>query len=103
MLKEEFRTHTSYSGKSRFMSFPVFVFFLSLGSGLTINKMLETVSLTQFALFAHASAFMYGISVGAFGLMGRISGETLRKEQLPRRDAVSVASVLQDHLSRYLP
>jgi hypothetical protein len=71
MLKEEYRTHTSYSGKSRFMSFPVFVFFLSLGSGLTINKMLETVSLTQFALFAHSSAFMYGVSVGAFGLMGR--------------------------------
>ena len=71
MLKEEFRTHTSYSGKSRFMSFPVFVFFLSLGSGLTINKMLETVSLEQFAIFAHTSAFMYGVSVGAFGLMGR--------------------------------
>jgi len=71
MLKEEYRTHTSYSGKSRFMSFPVFVFVLSLGSGLTMNKMLETVSLGQFALFAHASAFMYGVSVGAFGLMGR--------------------------------
>jgi len=71
MLKEEFRTHTSYSGKSRFMSFPVFVFILSLGSGLTINKMLETVSLEQFAIFAHTSAFMYGVSVGAFGLMGR--------------------------------
>jgi len=71
MLKEEYRTHTSYSGKSRFMSFPVFVFILSLGSGLTINKMLETVSLEQFAMFAHTSAFMYGVSVGAFGLMGR--------------------------------
>lgn len=71
MLKEEYRTHTSYSGKSRFMSFPVFVFMLSLGSGLTINKMLETVTLEQFAIFAHASAFMYGVSVGAFGLMGR--------------------------------
>ena len=71
MLKEEFRTHASYSGKSRFLAFPFFVFILSLGSGLTINKMLETVSLEQFALFAHTSAFMYGISVGAFGLMGR--------------------------------
>lgn len=71
MLKEEYRSHTSYSGKSRFLSFPIFVFVLSLGSGLTINKMLETVSLEQFALFAHTSAFMYGVSVGAFGLMGR--------------------------------
>ncbi|MGQ9586917.1 MAG: hypothetical protein ACUVT7_00840 [Thermoplasmata archaeon] len=71
MLKEEFRTHASYSGKYRFLSFPVFVFILSLGSGLTINKMLETITLEQLAVFAHLSAFMYGLSVGAFGLMGR--------------------------------
>jgi hypothetical protein len=71
MLKEEFRTHTSYSGRRRFFTFPIFVFVLSLGSGLTIDKMLETVTLEQFAVFAHISVFMYGLSVGAFGLMGR--------------------------------
>lgn len=71
MLKEEFRTHTKYSGKGRFLSFPAFVFVLSLGSGLTLDKMLETVSLERFAMFAHLSAFLYGLSVGAFGLMGR--------------------------------
>ena len=71
MLKEEFRTHSSYSGKSRFLTFPIFVFVLSLGSGLTIDKMLETISLEQLATFAHLSAFMYGLSVGAFGIMGR--------------------------------
>jgi len=71
MLKEEFRTHSSYSGRSRFLTFPVFVFVLSLGSGLTIDKMLETISLEQFATFTHLSAFIYGLSVGAFGVMGR--------------------------------
>ena len=71
MLKEEFRTHTKYSGKGRFLSFPIFVFVLALGSGLTLDKMLETVSLERFATFAHLSAFLYGLSVGAFGLMGR--------------------------------
>jgi hypothetical protein len=71
MLREEFRTHASYSGKSRFLMFPVFVFVLSFGSGLTLDKMLETVTLWQFAVFAHISVFMYGLSVGAFGLMGR--------------------------------
>lgn len=71
MLKEEFRTHADYSGKQRFLTFPIFVFILSLGSGLTIDKMLETISLEQLAIFAHLSAFMYGLSVGAFGLMGR--------------------------------
>ena len=71
MLKEEFRTHSKYSGKGRFLSFPLFVFVLALGSGLTLDKMLETVSLERFATFAHLSAFLYGLSVGAFGLMGR--------------------------------
>ena len=71
MLKEEFRSHASYSGKQRFLTFPLFVFILAFGSGLTIDKMLETVSLGQFAMFAHMSAFVYGLSVGAFGIMGR--------------------------------
>ncbi len=71
MLKEEFRTHTSYSGRSRFLTFPLFVFVLALGSGLTIDKMLETVPLKQMGTFVNLSAFLYGLSVGAFGLMGR--------------------------------
>src|SRR4030067_79890 len=71
MLKEEFRTHASYSGKYRFLTFPEFVFILSFGVSLTLDKMLETVSLEQFAVFTHLSAFLYGLSVGAFGLRGR--------------------------------
>ncbi len=71
MLKEEFRSHSSYSGKQRFLTFPLFVFVLALGTGLTLDKMLETVSLEQLALFAHMSAFVYGLGVGAFGVMGR--------------------------------
>lgn len=71
MLKEEFRTHASYSGRSRFLTFPLFVFIMAFGSGLTLDKMLETVPLERFATFAHLAAFLYGLSVGAFGLMGR--------------------------------
>jgi hypothetical protein len=71
MLKEEYRTHTSYSGSSRFLTFPVFVFILALGVSLTLDKLLETITLEQFAVFSHLSAFLYGLSVGAFGLMGR--------------------------------
>ena len=71
MLKEEFRTHSSYSGRGRFLSFPVFVFVLAMLSGLTIQKMTETVPLSQLGTFAHLSSFLYGLSVGAFGLMGR--------------------------------
>ena len=71
MLKEEFRTHTSYSGRSRFLTFPLFVFVLALGSGLTVDKMMVTVPLKQMGTFVNLSAFLYGLSVGAFGLMGR--------------------------------
>lgn len=71
MMKEEFRTHASYSGKRRFLTFPAFVFLVALGTGLTLDRMLEVVSLEQFALFSHISVFIYGLSVGAFGTMGR--------------------------------
>ena len=71
MLKEEFRTHSSYSGRSRFLTFPVFVFILAMLSGLTIERMTEAVPLSQLGTFTHLSSFLYGLSVGAFGLMGR--------------------------------
>ena len=71
MLKEEFRSHATYSGKERFLTFPVFVFFLSTVVGLTLDRITETVTLEELATFSHLSAFIYGLSVGAFGLMGR--------------------------------
>lgn len=71
MLKEEFRTHSTYSGQSRFLTFPVFVFILAMLSGLTLDKMTEAVPISQLGTFAHLSSFLYGLSVGAFGLMGR--------------------------------
>ncbi len=71
MLKEEFRTHTSYSGQERFLTFPVFVFFLSTIVGMTMDRLLGSISLSQMVLMTQLSAFTYGISVGTFGLMGR--------------------------------
>jgi hypothetical protein len=71
MLREEFRSHATYSGAERFLSFPFFVFFISAIIGLTLNRISETITLEELATFAHLSAFIYGLSVGAFGLMGR--------------------------------
>ena len=71
MLREEFRSHAAYSGTERFLTFPFFVFFISAVIGLTLNRISETVTLEELATFAHLSAFIYGLSVGAFGLMGR--------------------------------
>jgi len=71
MLKEEFRSHASYSGQERFLTFPLFVLVIATVTGLTLDKTLETVSLKQLMEFSHLSAFVYGLSVGTFGLMGR--------------------------------
>ena len=71
MLKEEFRTHTSYSGQERFLTFPVFVFFLATIFGMTLEGMLERMTLTEMAFMTHMSVFVYGLSVGTFGIMGK--------------------------------
>lgn len=51
--------------------FPFFVFVMTFGSGLTLETMLQTITLERFATFSHLAAFLYGLSVGAFGIMGR--------------------------------
>ncbi len=53
------------------MTFPFFVFILALLSGLTIDKMTAAVPFSQLGMFTHLSSFLYGLSVGAFGLMGQ--------------------------------
>lgn len=71
MLKEEFRSHATYSGTERFLTFPFFVFAISVVVGLSLERISETISLEELAIVSHLSAFIYGLSVGAFGLMGR--------------------------------
>jgi hypothetical protein len=90
MLKEEFRTHASYSGKSRFLTFPVFVVVMAFFSGLTLDRMTDQVPLEQMATFTNLSAFLYGLSVGAFGVMGR--------EYLERRHGTSNYLVAMPYL-----
>src|SRR4030066_1917259 len=90
MLKEEFRTHASYSGKQRFLTFPLFAVILAFFSGLTLERMTEQVSLEQMGVFANLSSFLYGLSVGAFGIMGR--------EYLERRHGASNYLVAMPYL-----
>lgn len=71
MLKEEFRSHATYSGTERLLTFPFFVFAISVLIGISLDRLSETISLEELATFSHLSAFIYGLSVGAFGLMGR--------------------------------
>ena len=71
MLKEELRTHTTYSGKRKFFTFPIMVFIFSTIFSLSLKTLLEETSLEQLILLSMAGAFIYGVGVGSFGFMGK--------------------------------
>lgn len=70
MFKEELRTHITYSGK-RFWTFPIMVFIFSSVFALSMKRLLVETTLDQLMVLAIASSFLYGLSVGSFGFMGR--------------------------------
>ncbi|MFQ5909869.1 MAG: hypothetical protein ACE5IJ_04010 [Thermoplasmata archaeon] len=70
-LKEEFRMHTYYTNKSMFLTFPMIVGVFSFGLSLTSGRILADTPIEQIMLLVHISVFLYGLSVGAFGFMGR--------------------------------
>lgn len=71
MLREELRTHTTYSGRRRFFTFPIMVFIFSFIFALSMERLLQGTSIEQIALLAQGGAFVYGLGVGSFGFMGR--------------------------------
>jgi len=71
MLKEEFRVHATYSGHAMFLSFPFLITMFSLGIAVTSQRLLAFTPLADAILLLHLSVFLYGLSVGAFGFLGR--------------------------------
>ena len=71
MLKEEYRMHTSYTSRHMFLAFPLLVLLLSFATAATAPNYLEVTPLPQMLLVLHVSVFLYGVSVGAFGFLGR--------------------------------
>ncbi len=71
MLLEEFRVHTSYSGRTMFLAFPVVIAVFSFAIGVTSERLFAYTPLADAILLLHASVFLYGLSVGAFGFLGR--------------------------------
>jgi len=71
MLREELRTHTTYSGRRRFFTFPIIVFIFAFIFALSMERLLQGTSLEQIALLTQGGAFIYGIGVGSFGFMGK--------------------------------
>ena len=72
MLKEEFRMHTSHSSKYMFLAFPAMTVFFSFAIAITSGRIFESTPMSQLMLMIHVGVFIYGISVGAFGFLGRM-------------------------------
>jgi hypothetical protein len=71
MLKEEYRMHVSYSSRTIFLAIPLFVATVSFLLGITLHRLEENVSLAELLTLANMGIFLYGLSVGAFGFLGR--------------------------------
>src|SRR5206468_2286913 len=71
MLREEYWMHTSYTSRTMLLAFPGLVFLLSFAPATAAPNLLATTPLAQIMLVLHVSIFLYGVSVGAFGFLGR--------------------------------
>src|SRR2546422_7070425 len=71
MLKEEFRVRASYSGQTMFVSFPFIITMFSLSIAVTSGRLFAYTPLPDAILLLHVSVFLSGLSVGAFGFLGR--------------------------------
>lgn len=71
MLKEEYRMHVSYSSRTIFLALPVFVAFIAFGIGLSIHQLERNISVQELLTLTHVGIFLYGMSVGAFGFLGK--------------------------------
>jgi MFS family permease len=81
MLKEEYRLHVSYSSARMFLAIPVFAFAVSLLMAVTIGNLRGTIGLADMITNLNAGVFLYGLSVGAFGFLGRTYVERRQGQQ----------------------
>jgi len=97
MLKEEFRVHTSYSGRTMFLAFPAIITLFSLAIAVTSERLFAYTPLSDAILLLHASVFLYGLSVGAFGFLGR---QYLERTNGTRNYLVAMPGILPMRLRR---
>jgi hypothetical protein len=71
MLLEEYRVHMAYSSPRVFFSLPAYVFIIAFFLGATLPIMESSIRISEVLLFANAGIFVYGMSVGAFGFLGK--------------------------------
>src|SRR6266516_4075777 len=97
MLLEEFRVHTSYSGRTMFLAFPVVIAVFSFAIGVTSERLFAYTPLADAILLLHASVFLYGLSVGAFGFLGR---QYLERTNGTRNYVVAMPGILPMRLRK---
>lgn len=91
MMKEEFRVHASYSGRTMFLSFPIIICLFALAIAVTSRQLLAYTPLNDAMLLLHLSVFLYGLSVGAFGFLGR---QYLERKNGTRNYIVTMPGIL---------
>src|SRR5437660_2924484 len=98
MLTEEFRVHTSYSGRSAFLAFPIIITGFSLAIAVTSERLFTYTPFGDaILLLLHASVFLYGLSVGAFGFLGR---QYLERTNGTRNYVVAMPGILPMRLRK---
>jgi len=97
MLTEEFRIHTSYSGRWAFLAFPIIITMFSLAIAVTSERLFAYTPLSDAILLLHASVFLYGLSVGAFGFLGR---QYLERTNGTRNYVVAMPGILPMRLRK---
>lgn len=91
MIREEFRVHASYSGKWMFLSFPVIITVFAFVIAVTSGRLFAYTPLSDAILLLHLSVFLYGMSVGAFGFLGR---QYLERKNGTRNYIVTMPGIL---------
>lgn len=71
MLREEWRMHTLMFGSIMFAMFPLMIAIFSCAATLFLPMFSAAVGTRILVTMAHYSLAIFGISVGAFGLLGR--------------------------------
>lgn len=71
MLQEEYRLHVTYSSPRVFFSMPAYVFAIAFFFAATLPLMEDNIPIGDILLFTNAGVFVYGLSVGAFGFLGK--------------------------------
>ncbi len=71
MVKEEWRMHASMFGGRMFALFPLMLAALAAVGTAFASILVEVIDPYTVAFIAHYSLLLFGVSVGAFGLLGR--------------------------------